>query len=196
MLTENRPSKPDEILICAATQPGLPSEWVARWLRGRKAGRLLDLACGTGRHALWAAAHGHQVLAIDRDEQALATIQRSANPAIMVRCEDLEAGPWSLAGEQFDSIVCTNYLFRPRLALLLDLLAPNGLWVHETFSIGHAAYGRPRNPDFLLREGELLQWAHRAGLQVIGFGSGVVQRPGPAVVQRIAAVRSREPQAI
>ena len=196
MLTEKPPSKPDEILICHATEPGAPSEWVARWLAARPAGRLLDLACGSGRHARWAARLGHQVRAIDRDEHALDFLRRPADPSITVECEDLEAGPWRLSGQQFDVIVCTNYLFRPRLALMLDLLAPHGLWIHETFAVGNADYGRPRNPDFLLKEGELLHWAERAGLQVIGFECGIVERPGRAVIQRIAAVRSRQPQAL
>lgn len=196
MPTENRPLKPDEILICHASEPPAPSEWVARWLANRAPGHLLDLACGSGRHARWAAARGHQVLAIDRDAQALDAIRQMGSPTITIHCEDLEAGPWSLAGQSFDVIVCTNYLFRPRLALLLELLAPGGLWIHETFAMGNEAYGRPRNPDFLLREGELMQWANRADLQVIAFESGLIRRPGPAVIQRIAAVRSHQPQAL
>jgi hypothetical protein len=75
---------------------------------------------------------------------------------------------------------------------LLALLAPGGLWIHETFAIGNEAYGRPRNPDFLLREGELLSWASQAGLQVIGYEAGLREQPSPAVIQRIAAVRSHE----
>lgn len=196
MLTENAPGKAGEILIHPAAEIIEPSKWVARWLDRRHPGRLLDLACGSGRHARWAAALGHQVLAVDRDEQALDGIRSSGNDRITVRCEDLEWGPWSLAAQRFDTVVCTNYLFRPRMALMLDLLEPGGLWIHETFAVGHADYGRPRNPDFLLREGELLQWAQWANLQVIGFESGVIGLPGRAVVQRIAAVRSRQPHGL
>jgi len=196
MLTENAPGKAGEILIRPASEAMLPSEWVARWLGRRPPGRVLDLACGSGRHAHWAAAQGHQVLAVDRDAQALETLRAKGHENITARCEDLEHGPWSLSGQQFDAVICTHYLYRPRLALLLDLVAPDGLWLHETFAIGNAHYGRPRNPEFLLREGELLQWAQRAHLQVIGFESGIVHRPGPAVVQRIAAVRSPRPQAL
>jgi hypothetical protein len=75
------------------------------------------------------------------------------------------------------------------MALMLALLAPGGLWIHETFAVGQARFGRPRNPDFLLREGELLKWADLARLQVLGYESGVVQTPAPACVQRIAARR-------
>lgn len=196
MLTEIVPGKAGEMRTQAHEKIAEPSEWVVRWLAGRPVGRLLDLACGSGRHARWAASLGHQVLAVDRDETALLGIRTAGDERITVRCEDLETAPWCLAGACFDSVVCTNYLFRPRLPLMVDLLAPEGIWIHETFAQGNADYGRPRNPDFLLREGELLQWAQGAGLQVIGFESGVVGRPGRAVVQRIAAVRSRKPQPV
>jgi len=192
MLTEVSGNQPDEILICHHGNPGTTSEWVERWLDARPAGRVLDFACGSGRHARWAAGRGHQVLAIDRDAVALKALSSLAEPRLSVQCEDLEKGPWSLAGQSFDVILCTNYLYRPRLALLLALLAPGGLWIHETFAIGNEAYGRPRNPDFLLREGELLSWASQAGLQVIGYEAGLREQPSPAVIQRIAAVRSHE----
>jgi SAM-dependent methyltransferase len=188
MLTETGPSHADGLLTCAHLEAGHDrvSPWVARWLASRPPGRVLDLACGAGRHARWAASLGHAVVAVDRDALALQGLHL---PGITPVQEDLEQGPWSLMGQRFDVIVCTNYLHRPRMALMLALLAPGGLWLHETFAVGQARFGRPRNPDFLLREGELLRWASLAGLQVVGFESGVLRAPAAACVQRIAAVR-------
>jgi hypothetical protein len=131
-------------------------------------------------------AAGHTVLAVDRDLHALASMERTG---IEVRQEDLEHGRWSFAAERFDLLVCTNYLFRPRLDLMATLLAPGGLWVHETFAAGNARYGRPSNPDFLLRPGELAQVALRAGLHLLAFEDGYRGVPGPARVQRMAAVK-------
>jgi hypothetical protein len=131
-------------------------------------------------------AAGHTVLAVDRDPLALASMERTG---IEVRQEDLEHGRWSFAAERFDLLVCTNYLFRPRLDLMATLLAPGGLWVHETFAAGNARYGRPSNPDFLLRPGELAQVALRAGLHLLAFEDGYRGVPGPARVQRMAAVK-------
>jgi hypothetical protein len=131
-------------------------------------------------------AAGHTVLAVDRDPLALASMERTG---IEVRQEDLEHGRWSFAAERFDLLVCTNYLFRPRLDLMATLLAPGGLWVHETFAVGNARYGRPSNPDFLLRPGELAQVALRAGLHLLAFEDGYRGVPGPARVQRMAAVK-------
>ena len=166
---------------------GAPSEWVRHWLeRVRPGGRVLDFASGTGRHARMAHAAGCTVLAVDRDPIALASMERTG---IEVRQEDLEHGRWSFSAERFDLLVCTNYLFRPRLDLMATLLAPGGLWVHETFAVGNARYGRPSNPEFLLRPGELAQVALRAGLQLVAFEDGYRSLPGPARVQRMAAVK-------
>jgi SAM-dependent methyltransferase len=195
MLTETTRSNADGLLTCTqlAGASGRPSPWVARWLAARPPGRVLDLACGSGRHARWAAGLGHQVVAVDRDALALEGLKDARITALQ---EDLEQGAWSLMAQRFDVIVCTNYLYRPRMALMLALLAPGGLWIHETFALGNERFGRPRNPDFLLREGELLRWAALAGLQVLGFESGVVCEPNQACVQRIAAVRDASPQAL
>jgi hypothetical protein len=81
----------------------------------------------------------------------------------------------------------THYLWRPLWPALLAALAPGGLYLHETFAHGQASLGRPRNPEFLLLDGELLQAC--AGLQVVAYEHGFLQDP-PRVVQRIAAVRA------
>ena len=70
---------------------------------------------------------------------------------------DLETGGWPFGGERFDAIVVTNYLHRPLFAHLLDALADDGVLIYETFAQGNEAYGRPSNPDHLLRAGELVE---------------------------------------
>ncbi|HYF60813.1 MAG TPA: class I SAM-dependent methyltransferase [Burkholderiaceae bacterium] len=163
------------------------SAWVARWLGGvAPGGRVLDFACGAGRHALAASAAGLRVLAVDRDRIALDAFEGTDIHRVQ---EDLEHGRWSFGAERFDAIVCANYLFRPRLDLLLSLLAPGGLWIHETFALGNARYGRPSNPAFLLRPGELARAADRAGLHLLAYEDGWVGSPKPARVQRAVAVR-------
>lgn len=163
---------------------GAPSAWVQRasaWIR--PGGRVLDLACGHGRHTRWLAARGFAVTAVDRDAEALAGLR----PIARTLQADLEGAPWPLDGEQFDAIVVTNYLWRPLWPALLRALGPGGLWVHETFAAGHEAIGRPRRPAFLLQPGELLEVA-RGPLQVLAFEEGWLDSP-PRIVQRIAAVR-------
>ena len=75
--------------------------------------------------------------------------------------------------------------FRPLLPAITNALAPDGVLIYETFALGNERFGRPHNPDFLLRPGELLEAF--AMLTVIAFEQGEVTFPRPAVVQRIAA---------
>ena len=170
-----------------------PSPWVVRFASLIAPGApVLDVACGSGRHARLLAAAGHPVVAVDRDATALRALAGVAG--VRTVAADLESGPWPLEGETFGGVVVTNYLHRPRLAAIVAALAPDGVLLYETFAAGNEAFGRPSNPDFLLRVDELLALA--AGrLLVVAFEQGCcgvdgVQAGGGTarVVQRIAAV--------
>jgi len=162
-----------------------PSPWVERWAdRVPAGGRVLDLACGRGRHARYFAARGHTVEAVDRDPGKLAALEGVAGVA--TRRADLEGAPWPFEGERFAGIVVVNYLHRPLFAHLLAGLAPGGVLIYETFEVGNERYGRPSNPDFLLRPGELLEVV-RGYLRVIAYEDLFIADPRPAMVQRICA---------
>ena len=165
-----------------------PSPWVVRHAQSIPArGKVLDLACGSGRHARFLAGLGYPVLAVDRDAEALAGL--STIEGITTRLLDLEGEEWPLAGQVFDGIVVTNYLWRPRLPDVLALLAPGGALIYETFMVGNAAYGKPSNPAFLLLAGELRQLAAAAGLREVDYAEGYVASPKPAMRQAICAIR-------
>jgi len=130
------------------------------------------------------------VVAVDRDAAAVSAL--ADEPRIDARALDLEAGPWRLPGERFDTIVVTNYLHRPLFPHLLAALADDGLLLYETFAQGNGVYGRPANPDFLLAPGELP--AAAMGLTVVAFEQGyVATAPRGAVIARLAAVGARRP---
>lgn len=168
----------------SASHAGLePSPWVQRWSSLVKPGAaLLDVACGGGRHVRWFAQRGCRVTGVDRDAAAVAPLKGIAE----IVAADIENGPWPLAGRRFDAVVVTNYLWRPLWPALRASLAEGGVLVYETFTAGNETVGRPSNPDFLLRPGELLQLA--AGLRVVAFEDGFLAGP-ERFVQRIAAVR-------
>jgi SAM-dependent methyltransferase len=164
-----------------------PSPWIERFAPLLPAGgRVLDLACGRGRHVRWLAARGFQLTAVDRDEAAVAPLRLAAEVIVA----DVEADPWPLAGRQFDGVVVTHYLWRPLLPTLVDAVAPGGALLYETFAAGNETVGRPSNPDFLLRPGELLR-AVEGRLRVVAFEDGFLETP-PRFVQRLAAVREAE----
>jgi SAM-dependent methyltransferase len=137
-----------------------PSDWVARWTPLLPPGaQVLDVACGHGRHVHWLRNAGHHVTAIDRDPALLAPLA----PLAATLVADLEADPWPLPGRQFDAVVVTNYLWRALFPALKAAVAPGGLLIYETFAQAHAALGRPRRPEFLLRPGELIDVLHDRG---------------------------------
>lgn len=160
------------------------SPWIRRWLHllpERSA--VLDLACGAGRHTRLLAARGFAVTAVDQDADAIAALQGVAAEARIV---DLEGGAWPFAGRSWQGIVVTNYLHRPLLPRLAGSLSPGGVLLYETFAHGQETVGRPRNPDFLLSPGELLE-AVRGVLRVVAYEDGYLDTRD-AFVQRIAAV--------
>jgi SAM-dependent methyltransferase len=166
-----------------------PSAWVRRFAGLiRSDGTVLDLACGSGRHLRWLAGQGFAVTGVDRDATALAPLQGLGE----LITADIENGPWPLGGRRFDGVVVTNYLWRPLLPRIVASLAPGGVLVYETFARGHETIGRPSNPDFLLRPGELLGAC--AGLRVVAYEDGFEAEPA-RFVQRIAAVAERAPAA-
>jgi SAM-dependent methyltransferase len=160
------------------------SNWVRRFAPLMPPGEVLDLACGSGRHARLLAGLGHPVLALDRDPAAL---EQAAGPGIQAMQYDLEAEgvAWPFQTGRFAGIVVTNYLHRPLMPDLIKSLSANGVLIYETFAAGNDMFGKPSNPLFLLRPGELLEHAAAAGLGVIAFEDGFSADPKPAMRQRI-----------
>ena len=122
-------------------------------------GRVLDVACGRGRHALLLAQSGLRIRAIDRDPDAIAGLGAEADRLglpIETDVVDLETDPPPSLGESlYDMIVVFNYLHRPLMPMLRAAVKPGGRIFYETFTTRQAERGKPRNPAFLLKEGEL-----------------------------------------
>ncbi len=168
-----------------------PATWLTQHAHLLPAeGEALDVACGRGRHALWLAARGLTVHAVDRSAEAVAALDalaRQRGLPVRARVSDLETPNSDLPRGAFDLIVVVHYLHRPLFPALNDSLAEGGVLIYETFMAGNERFGKPSNPAFLLQPGELLEAF--GGLAVVAFEQGTVERPAPAVVQRICAVR-------
>jgi SAM-dependent methyltransferase len=161
------------------------SPWIAAWAGLVTPGAtVLDVAAGNGRHTRFFAARGHRVTAVDRDVSGL-----TATDTIEVIAADLEDGsPWPLAGRTFGAVVVTNYLHRPLFPHLFGALQPGGVLLYETFMEGNERFGKPSRPDFLLKDGELLELV-RGRFSVIAYEARMISEPRMAMVQRIAARR-------
>ena len=150
----------------------------------RPGGRVLDVACGQGRHLRYLRSLGFAVVGVDRDGAALAAFK--GIEGIEIHVADIEAGSWPFAPGGFDAVVVTNYLHRPLFRHLVDSLRPGGVLIYETFASGNERYGRPSNPAFLLRPNELLRSVEP--LAIVAFEQGLIAAPKPAVIQRVCAV--------
>lgn len=170
------------------------SNWVTQHASNiRPRGRILDYACGTGRHAIYLATQGYEVLAIDCNPQVLQEITDKARQLqlnIKTQLIDLEQNNWPFSGSEFaksfDGVVVTNYLYRPFLMCLPELLNDGGVLIYETFALGNEAFGKPSNPNFLLQPNELLGFSEK--MKILAYEDVQIQLPKPACIQRICAV--------
>jgi len=173
------------------------SSWVAHFA-GRiplKSGskRVLDYACGSGRHTVYFAELGYQVLGVDIQLPSLPTLNDCQPNTIELRCMDLEMEEFAFDPqlEKFSGLIVTNYLYRPHLDKMLDLLDEGGVLIYETFAMGNETFGKPSNPNFLLQENELLEVVlAKKSFHILAFESGYVEDPKPAMIQRICAVKT------
>ncbi len=124
--------------------------------------------------------------ALDISKEALQVVVTHSPNARLVQA-DIENTPWPLLGETFDTVVVTNYLWRPVFPKLLTSLKDGGFLIYETFAVGNEAVGKPSRPDFLLKSKELLSLC--ASLNVVAYEEGFLTAPD-RFVQRIVAAKS------
>ncbi len=165
-----------------------PSPWVVKHLPMiQEGGRVLDLACGSGRHAIWIAQQGYHVDALDRDVQAVSGMVDMDNISIIVH--DLEAGDGLQRNQQYDGIIVSRYLHRPLLPMLPEILNLGGVLIYETFMAGNERFRKPSNPEFLLHHNELLMF-YSPILSIYAFEQGEERKPKPFVMQRMCAIKT------
>ena len=166
-----------------------PSSWIENNLsKNSSKMSLLDLACGNGRHSVFAANAGYQVTSIDIDKSKLISLKNNKfiNP-IQV---DLEINnPWPFRNEIFDVVLVTNYLYRPIFKYILNSIKLNGKLFYETFTEENIIFGKPNNKNFLLKPQELLNYARSNRFKVINYEEIIISKPIKKAVQRIYAIK-------
>ena len=156
----------------------VPSRFVTQQLHRVPKGRALDVACGSGRHALYLAAHGFEVEAIDRDAETLTRLSTTAAQRhlshLTVKQVDLERMTDErpeFPANTYDAIVVCFYLHRPLFSWLIEALKPHGVLLYETFTIeNYKRYHHPRRWEFCLAQNELLRLA--SSLRVLYYDEG------------------------
>jgi dihydroneopterin aldolase len=155
----------------------LPSRFLTQELHRLPKGRVLDVACGSGRHSLYLAAHGFEVDAIDRDQESLAKLSSAAAQRrlyLNVKQVDLERRTEErpeFPPKTYDAIVVCFYLHRPLFPWLVEALKPQGVLLYETFTIdNYVRYRHPRRWEFCLAQNELLRLT--SSLRVLSYDEG------------------------
>lgn len=155
-----------------------PARFLVQQLPRLPKGKVLDVASGTGRHALFLASVGYQVDAVDRDSKALAqlssVVQGRQLMGITTQIVDLEPSPPhtpNLGHEAYDVILVFFYLTRPLFPHIIDALKPGGILLYETFLIdNHLHYQHPRRKEFCLAHNELMALA--SDLRILHYDEG------------------------
>ena len=163
----------------------MQSEWIFNQIESLKIKKkinLLDFASGNGKNCIPLSNKNIIVTAIDKDQEKLNKYKNFEN--INTICFDLETTEeWPLIREHFDVIIVVNYLYRPKVKELINLMKKDGFLFYETFSLGNEKYGPPKNPNFLLKDAELLEiFGH--DLLPLSFYDGQLNYGKMAVKQR------------
>ncbi|MDX1738995.1 MAG: class I SAM-dependent methyltransferase [Alphaproteobacteria bacterium] len=148
---------------------------------------VVDYACGSGRHGRLALARGARVTFVDHDISKLGDLQKNDGVEI-IECDLEQPDEWPLEAREFDIAIVTNYLFRPRLKEVFSLLPKGGHILYQTFALGNEKFGRPSNPEFLLKPFELKD-VLPDDFELLDFAQGEVTEPKAAVIQRLHAIR-------
>ena len=162
-----------------------PSSWIVEQIRNLqplKQLQALDFASGEGRHCINLANSNIIMTAIDKDNKKLEQYKNLDN--IHTINFDLETNEkWPLKKNYYDVILVVNYLYRPKIKYLTHLLKEGGYLFYETFAVGNEKYGRPSNPDYLLKHNELID-LFKSKFEIMSYFHGKVTSDKTSVIQR------------
>jgi tellurite methyltransferase len=172
---DNFSIKPADLLI----------SYVSLFIEGTINGPILDLACGDGRNGIFLVKKGLEVICCDVSEGALkSTKQLAALQGVDIETwrVDLEKnGTNPLTEDCYGGIVIFRYLHRPLISCIKKALKKGGVLLYETYTVRQPQFGKPNNPDFLLKPEELRNWF--SDWDIIHYFEGIKENPKRAVAQ-------------
>ena len=162
-----------------------PTNWIIEQIKliaPKRKIQILDFASGNGRNSIHLAEKDKIIAAIDKDSKRLDEYRKFNY--INTICFDLETDEeWPLKKDYFDIIIVVNYLYRPRIKNLISLLKTGGYLFYETFALGNEKYGSPKNPDYLLKDKELLNLFSKEN-EILSYFNGMVTEEKISIKQR------------
>lgn len=138
-------------------------------------GRVLDVAMGSGRNAVYLAKMGFDVYGVDISPENIANavyLARKTGVTIRPEIGDLENG-YRIAENSYDAIICFNYLQRSLFPQIRNGIKTGGLIIYETFTVDQPQFGKPTNPNFLLKYNELLDKFR--GFRCLRYREGILE---------------------
>jgi 2-polyprenyl-3-methyl-5-hydroxy-6-metoxy-1,4-benzoquinol methylase len=162
-----------------------PAQFLVENIELLPKGRALDVAMGAGMNAIYLAKMGFEVEGVDISPEAVSSALESAEKlgvAIKAQTEDLESD-YRIERDAYDVIICFHYLQRSLIPQIKDGLRKRGMAVYETFIVDQAQFGKPRNPDYLLKHNELLNMF--GDFRCLRYREGIM--PGPRAIASIIA---------
>ena len=165
------------------------SKWIQKYLfKVNKNKILLDLACGNGRHSIYAKSKGYKVISADLDLVKLKNIS-DINNLYKININFEKKYNWPFKNKCFDTIIVTNYLHREIFNKIINSLKKGGFLIYETFSIENKIFGRPNNERFLLKPQELFYIAKKNKMKILNYEEIIINLPIKKAIQRICAKR-------
>ena len=172
-----------------------PSRFLVENVELLPKGRALDVAMGHGRNAIYLAQQGFQVEGIDISSDAVKNALEFAKTSgikLIANVADLEDN-FKIDKDTYDVIVCFNYLHRPLIPEIKKGLRTGGIVVYETFIVEQAKFGKPKNPDHLLKHNELLDTFRE--FRCLRYREGII-KVGKAVAgiiaEKVSACQGRQ----
>jgi Methylase of polypeptide chain release factors len=167
--------KPAELLV----------SYVNLFTEGKINGPILDLACGDGHNGIFLAKKSLEVICCDVSEKALKRAKQLAagnGVDIQVWRVDLEKNENNPLSEAFyGGIVIFRYLYRPLISCIKKALKKKGVLIYETYTVRQPQFGKPHDPDFLLKPEELRDWF--VDWEIIYYFEGIKENPKRAIAQ-------------
>ena len=152
-----------------------PSSFLVENIHLLPKGCALDVAMGKGRNAIYLAQKGFKVEGVDISSENVDLANKAAKKAgvnLLSHVVDLERDNY-IAKEVYDVIICFKYLQRSLIPHIKEGLRVGGIVIYETYTVDQTQFGKPKNPDYLLKYNELLDMFH--DFRCLRYREGIIE---------------------